>query len=216
MTLQDSGQATLGWVLHADNALVAVDKPAGLPSVPARDPTLPESAMSRVRAVHADALVVHRLDMDTSGLLLFALGAAAQRAVSAAFERREVDKVYVAVVDGEPPANEGLIDLPLGADWPRRPRQKVDPAGGRSALTAWRVLARGPGRTRLELRPRTGRSHQLRVHLAAIGHPILGDRLYAHEAARAASARLLLHACSVTLQHPFAGHRLALHCAPPF
>jgi tRNA pseudouridine32 synthase/23S rRNA pseudouridine746 synthase len=146
-----------------------------------------------VQALYPDALVVHRLDQATSGLLLFARGAQAQRELSADFAERRVGKVYVAVVAGRL-EGEGVIDLPLGADWPNRPRQQVDFKRGKPSQTRWRVLAHEGPDTRLLLTPVTGRSHQLRVHLAHVGHPILGDALYAPPAVAAAGPRLLLHA----------------------
>jgi tRNA pseudouridine32 synthase/23S rRNA pseudouridine746 synthase len=178
-------------VVHADDRLVVVDKPPGMLSVPGR--TEPDCASARVQALYPDALVVHRLDQATSGLLLFARGAQAQRELSADFAERRVGKVYVAVVAGRL-EGEGVIDLPLGADWPNRPRQQVDFKRGKPSQTRWRVLAHEGPDTRLLLTPVTGRSHQLRVHLAHVGHPILGDALYAPPAVAAAGPRLLLHA----------------------
>jgi tRNA pseudouridine32 synthase/23S rRNA pseudouridine746 synthase len=178
-------------VVYADDRLVVVDKPPGLLSVPGR--TEPDCASARVQALYPDALVVHRLDQATSGLLLFARGAQAQRELSADFAERRVGKLYVAVVAGRL-EGEGLIDLPLGADWPNRPRQQVDFKRGKPSQTRWRVLAHEGPDTRLLLTPVTGRSHQLRVHLAHVGHPILGDALYAPPAVAAAGPRLLLHA----------------------
>lgn len=210
-------------LLHADDALLVLDKPAGLLCVPGRGPDKQDCLSARVQRHFADALIVHRLDMATSGLLLMARGAAMQRCLSIAFANREVHKRYVAVVDGHmaPSAAEwGEIDLPLMTDWPRRPLQIVD-AAGRPSLTRWRVLAHGvdaAGRpqTRLELEPVTGRSHQLRVHLQALGHAILGDALYASAEAQARSGRLLLHASTVALQHPLTGQPLQLSSPPPF
>jgi tRNA pseudouridine32 synthase/23S rRNA pseudouridine746 synthase len=206
--------------LHADDALLVLDKPAGLLSVPGRGPDKQDCASARAQAQWPDALIVHRLDMATSGLLLMARGAALQRTLSMAFEARDVHKRYVAVVAGHMAQGKGEIDLPLMADWPRRPRQKVD-AHGKPSLTRWRVLAheadaRGRPQTRLELEPVTGRTHQLRVHLQAIGHPILGDALYADEADCARSPRLLLHACALALTHPVTGAALHWHSPPPF
>ncbi|HEY8880475.1 MAG TPA: pseudouridine synthase [Roseateles sp.] len=178
-------------VLHADDRLVVIDKPAGLLSVPGR--TEPDCASARVQALYPDALIVHRLDQATSGLLLFARGIEAQRELSADFAARRVAKVYVAVVAGRL-EGEGVIDLPLGADWPNRPRQQVDHERGKPSQTRWRVLAHEGAHTRLRLEPLTGRSHQLRVHLAALGHAILGDALYAAPDIAAASPRLQLHA----------------------
>ncbi|MGQ3051963.1 MAG: RluA family pseudouridine synthase [Roseateles sp.] len=178
-------------ILHADDRLVVIDKPAGLLSVPGRSE--PDCASARVQAVHPDALVVHRLDQATSGLLLFARGAQAQRVFSAEFAERRVGKLYVAVVAGRL-GGEGLIDMPLGADWPNRPRQQVDHEHGKASQTRWRVLAREGAHTRVALEPLSGRTHQLRVHLAHLGHAILGDTLYAGADIAAASPRLLLHA----------------------
>ena len=201
---------------HLDAEFVVVNKPAGLLSVPGRGPERADCAWARVRQLATDALVVHRLGMATSGLLLFARGAAMQRALSMAFAARAVDKRYEALVHGSPEAGAGEIALPLSADWPRRPRQKVDRTGGKPSLTRWRVLAREGACSRLWLEPVTGRSHQLRVHLAAMGWPIVGDTLY-DDAARAASApRLMLHACELALAHPLHGRRLHWRSPAPF
>lgn len=201
--------------LHLDDHLLIVDKPAGLPSVPGRAPGLQDCMASRVQAAVPDALVVHRLDMATSGLLLFARGPLMQRRLGDAFAGREVDKRYVAVVAGELAQDEGEIDLPLIADWPRRPLQKVDPAG-KPSITRWRVLSRDATTTRLALTPLTGRSHQLRVHLLSIGHPILGDALYAPADVVAASPRLLLHAHGLAFTHPASGQPLHVESPVPF
>lgn len=216
-------------LVHADADCLLVDKPAGLLSVPGRGPDKQDCAAARLQAVCPDALVVHRLDMATSGLLLFARGLTAQRALSAAFERGEVRKRYQAVVKGRmsPPerwgptqdwegdAGWGLIDLPLMADWPRRPLQKVDPQG-RPSRTLWRILALEDDATRLELAPLTGRSHQLRVHLLALGHPILGDTLYGGLGTGERRSRLLLHASRLEIPHPQDGQRCAWQSPPPF
>lgn len=198
--------------LHLDAHLIAVDKPAGLLAVPGR--TEPDCLAARVQAVWPDALVVHRLDMATSGLMLFARGAAAQRRLGDAFAARLVHKRYVAIVDGLVDADAGEIDLPLAADWPRRPLQRVDHERGRPSLTRWRVLARDTAgrRTRVRLEPVSGRSHQLRVHLRAIGHPIVGDTLYGG----ASAARLKLHAAELIVPHPADGRELELSSTPPF
>ena len=205
----------LTW-LHVDAHCIVVVKPAGLLSVPGRGAHLQDCASARVQRRHADALIVHRLDMATSGLLLFARGAEVQRGLSRAFAQREVEKRYVAVVDGLIANDAGEISLPLAADWPNRPRQRVDAEHGKAALTRWRVLERDTvaRTTRVQLEPVTGRSHQLRVHLLALGHPILGDALYAAPQARA--ARLLLHACRLCLAHPAGAGELRLESAPPF
>lgn len=212
--------------LHLDDWLVVADKPAGLLSVAGRGPAGEDCLHARVRRQWPDALVVHRLDMATSGLMVFARGLAAQRILSRAFASREVDKRYVAVVAGVPrprdPDADGwsVIDLPLAADWPARPRQKVDAAHGRPSLTRWRAIADAPGPwgagTLLELEPVTGRSHQLRVHLAAIDHPVVGDALYAPEPLAGAASRLLLHAERLALAHPADGRRLSWRSGAPF
>ena len=208
--------------VHFDATLIVIDKPSGLLAVPGRGAHMQDCAARRVQAEFADALVVHRLDMATSGLMLMARGAAAQRALSVAFARREVDKRYVAVVAGLLPASTddgwAEIDLPLGADWPERPRQKVDRRTGKPSLSRYRVLSHDLSqlRTRVELHPLTGRSHQLRVHMLALGHPILGDNLYAPPQVQAGSSRLLLHASGLGLLHPASGERVQFACDPPF
>lgn len=209
--------------LHADEALLVLDKPAGLLSVPGRGPDKQDCASARAQARWPDALIVHRLDMATSGLLLMARGAAMQRQLSMAFEARQVHKHYVALVAGHlgnDAGAEGEISQPLMTDWPNRPRQMVD-SRGKPSLTRWRVLAhehdtQGRAQTRLALEPVTGRSHQLRVHLQSIGHPILGDALYADPQAQARSARLLLHASELALVHPASGATMHWHSAAPF
>jgi tRNA pseudouridine32 synthase / 23S rRNA pseudouridine746 synthase len=209
--------------VHVDEWLVVVDKPAGLLSVPGRGEAGQDCVAARVQRALPGALVVHRLDMATSGLLLMARGPAMQRALSRLFETRAVAKRYVALVAGRiaPPAAAdgwGEIDLPLMADWPNRPRQMIDHGRGRPSRTRWRILGVDAARevTRLELEPVTGRSHQLRVHLQAIGHPIVGDRLYASQAVQAQAPRLLLHASELRLTHPATGEAMHWRSAPPF
>jgi tRNA pseudouridine32 synthase / 23S rRNA pseudouridine746 synthase len=202
-------------LVFADAALVVAVKPAGLLSVPGRGAHLADSLATRVQARYPDARIVHRLDMATSGLLVLARGREAERRLSIAFQQRQVVKEYGAVVAGQVLEDGGRIDLPLSADWPRRPRQKVDFELGKPSLTLFRVLAAEAGpATRLALAPVTGRTHQLRVHLAAIGHPILGDELYAPLPARA--PRLLLHATRLCLPHPLTGERLDFVSPTPF
>lgn len=203
-------------ILHLDEALIVADKPAGLPTVPGRPVELHDCLWHRVREAVPDALVVHRLDMATSGLVLFARGLEVQRTLSRAFAQREMGKTYVAVVRGEVSGEAGEIDLPLAADWPNRPRQQVDPRHGKPSLTRWRVIAREAGGTRLALEPLTGRTHQLRVHLAAIGHPILGDALYGAEETAAAAPRLLLHASALAFAHPADARPMRLDSPAPF
>lgn len=205
-------------LLYIDDALLVVDKPGGLLAVPGRGEAGLDNQAARVQAEVADALVVHRLDMSTSGLMLFARGKEMQRRLSHAFAQREVRKEYAAVVDGLVGPEHGQIDLPLLTDWPNRPRQKVDPVDGKAALTRFSVLQRDPaaGTTRVRLEPVTGRSHQLRVHLLSIGHPIVGDALYAPPDALAKAPRLLLHAQSLQLAHPADGRALRFHSPAPF
>jgi tRNA pseudouridine32 synthase/23S rRNA pseudouridine746 synthase len=206
--------------VYADADLVAVDKPHGLPSVPGRAAGLQDCAYCRVRDAFPDALVVHRLDMPTSGLLLFARGAVNQRILSRAFADRGITKHYVAEVDGDIMGDEGIVDLPLRADWPNRPRQVVDRLGGKPSLTHWRRLrqpASARDRSRLELRPLTGRTHQLRVHLQAIGHPIVGDTLYGPaQDAESSFQRLHLHAHRLAFTHPRTGLYIELSSPVPF
>lgn len=203
-------------LVYIDDTLIVVNKPAGLPSVPGRAEGLQDCMASRVQAIAADALVVHRLDMATSGLLVLARGKAAQRQLSHAFAQREVGKTYVAVVAGQVEQDTGEIDLPLITDWPNRPRQKVDFETGKPSMTRYRVLTRSALDTRLALEPLTGRSHQLRVHLLALGHPILGDTLYAPPEVLARSTRLLLHAQSLSFVHPVSGEALQFDSPAPF
>ena len=188
-------------ILYVDQHIVVADKPAGLLSVPGRGADKADCLLSRVQAEFDDALAVHRLDMETSGLIVLARGAAMHRKLSMRFEARQVSKAYVAVVAGTMAGPCGEIDLPLIADWPNRPRQIVDPIRGKPSLTRWRMLAydAATDTSRLMLEPVTGRSHQLRVHLASLGHPILGDSLYADDAVRLAAPRMLLHACMLDL-----------------
>jgi tRNA pseudouridine32 synthase/23S rRNA pseudouridine746 synthase len=195
---------------------VVADKPAGLPTVPGRPAELHDCLWTRVQAEVPDALVVHRLDMATSGLVLFARGLVLQRLLSQAFAERRVGKHYVAVVDGDVEGDAGTITLPLAADWPNRPRQRVDPAHGKPSVTHWQVLERSAGRTRLRLTPLTGRTHQLRVHCLAIGHAIVGDTLYAPPAVAQAAPRLLLHAAALAFDDPQTGEAVTLEAPPPF
>ena len=201
-------------VVYADEALIALDKPAGLLAVPGRGPDKQDCLAVRVQTLYPDARVVHRLDMATSGLLLMARGPHAQRQLGMAFAQRCVHKRYVAVVEGVVPHAEGEIDLPLAPDWPQRPRQRVDPTHGKPSLTRYRVLSvdHTLRRTRLCLEPVTGRSHQLRVHLLAIGHRIVGDTLYG----AAPHERLLLHASELALEHPVSGATVRLQSEAPF
>jgi tRNA pseudouridine32 synthase/23S rRNA pseudouridine746 synthase len=201
-----------------DDSLIVVDKPAGLLAVPGRGDDKLDCVATRVQARWADAQVVHRLDMATSGLMLLARGARVQRLLSEAFAERCVHKRYVAVVDGIVEVDRGRIELPLSADWPNRPRQRVDVDRGKPSTTDWQVLSRDAARsrTRLLLTPRTGRSHQLRVHLQAIGHAIVGDALYGRDDRATTSSRLLLHASRLELAHPVQGAMLVFESPVPF
>jgi tRNA pseudouridine32 synthase/23S rRNA pseudouridine746 synthase len=222
--LAGNGTAPAGLVLlHADNSLLVLDKPAGLLAVPGRGEDKQDCLSARVQAAYPDALVVHRLDQATSGLMLMARGPAMQRALNQSFESREVGKRYVAVVEGRlPPGADpqawSLIDLPIIVDWPRRPLRIIDAEHGKPSQTRWRVMAfdAAANTTRVELEPLTGRSHQLRVHLQALGHPILGDALYAPAEVQAKAPRLLLHACALRFTHPASGLPLSFESAPGF
>jgi len=200
-------------VLYADTALLVLDKPSGLLSVPGRGEDKQDCLSARAQHLYPDALIVHRLDMATSGLMVLARGIDAQRSLNAAFAERRVNKRYIAVVDGvlpPPPEAWGLIDLPIIVDWPNRPRRMIDHQTGKPSTTRWRVLPQqvSAATTRVELEPITGRSHQLRVHLQALGHPILGDALYGNPRVQALADRLLLHACLLELAHPVTGQTL--------
>lgn len=213
-------------VLYQDEAMVAANKPAGLLSVPGRLPQHHDSALLRLQAEYGPLWVVHRLDMDTSGVMVFARTREAAASLGRQFERRTVRKKYEALVWGQPPSSTGLIDLPLRLDWPHRPRQIIDPLQGKPSLTRYESMGSQPtgagaaaNHCRLRLLPLTGRSHQLRMHLSAVGHPIVGDRFYGHsQEVHDAQAwpRLMLHAQELRLHHPV--HRTLMElCAPvPF
>lgn len=244
-------------VVYEDESLLVLDKPSGLLSVPGKGDDKQDCLSARAQARHADARVVHRLDMATSGLILMARGAVMQRALSQAFASRNVSKRYAAVVAGEmrmpgpatdptpyptpyptpcsTPDGWAVIDLPIALDWPNRPRRIISAEGGKQSVTHWRTMPgempatqepllpegtlqfdRSAPFTRLELSPVTGRSHQLRVHLAALGHPVLGDTLYAPLAVQARARRLLLHASRLTLAHPVTGQTFRFDSPPPF
>lgn len=210
-TAYDTSGLAPGYVLiHADNALLVVYKPSGLLSVPGRGTEKQDCLVSRVQVDYPNALIVHRLDCDTSGLLVLARGKENHRRLSIAFQDRQVDKRYVALVDGELVPTTGSVDLPLLVDWPNRPLHKVDFINGKPSLTRYRAVDYDTTKhcSRVELVPETGRTHQLRVHMQALGHPILGDSLYASVTVRAKADRLLLHAEYLALEHPESGKRL--------
>ena len=202
-------------IVHDDHEILLVNKPSGLLSVPGKGPELSDCLISRIQLVFPTALLVHRLDRDTSGIMVFALTPHAQRHLGLQFEKRHTKKVYVARVWGEMQEKTGTVDLPLYVDWPNRPRQKVDFENGRSAVTDWRIVRTGTNETRVRLMPKTGRSHQLRVHMREIGHPILGDPFYAEGPARD-HPRLMLHSESLQLRHPDGGQGLRFTARCPF
>tara|TARA_R110002049_G_scaffold44333_5_gene129990 strand:- start:40787 stop:41434 length:648 start_codon:yes stop_codon:yes gene_type:complete len=202
-------------VLHEDAEVLLVDKPAGLLSVPGKGPHLADCLLARVQAVFPDALLVHRLDRDTSGVMIFALTPYAQRHLGLQFEKRMTRKTYVARVWGVPSDKTGTIDLPLIVDWPNRPLQMVCHETGKAAQTDWRVLKDEGETSRIRLMPKTGRSHQLRVHMLALGHPILGDPFYATGPARD-FPRLMLHSEELRFNHPQGGTSTKVRAKVPF
>ena len=207
--------------VYEDADLLVLQKPAGLLCVPGRGPDKQDCLSARAQQHWPGALIVHRLDQATSGLVLMARNIEAQRRLSHAFAERHVHKRYQAVVWGLLAAQEDAwneVNLPIAADWERRPLRVIDPAHGKPSLTRWRLLGHQPanGTSRIELEPVTGRTHQLRVHMAAVGHPILGDALYAPEEVHALAPRLLLHASQLAFAHPSTGEPLALEWAADF
>ena len=231
MNLEPAQSADATDVVYADDAIIVLNKPSGLLAVPGRGPEKQDCLSSRVQRHYGDALVVHRLDMATSGLMVMARGATMQRILNDAFAKRAVHKRYVAVVWGRigtatpmsnatdtPELSWQMIDLPILVDWPNRPLRKIDVQHGQPSQTRWRCVKfnEAEGTTRVELEPITGRSHQLRIHLQAMGHPILGDALYAPQDALVMAPRLLLHACALGFCHPVHGQALQLECAAAF
>ncbi len=204
-------------VLYQDKHIMVVNKPSGLLSVPGRAPENKDSVMTRVQNDFPTAESVHRLDMATSGVIVVALTKAAERELKRQFREREPKKTYIARVWGHLAQDEGLIDLPLICDWPNRPKQKVCYETGKSAQTEYQVISRDDdGSTRVKLSPITGRSHQLRVHMLAMGHPILGDGFYAHPEAKAMASRLQLHAQQLCITHPEFGTPMHFKCEAEF
>ncbi|WP_281559733.1 bifunctional tRNA pseudouridine(32) synthase/23S rRNA pseudouridine(746) synthase RluA [Thalassomonas sp. RHCl1] len=203
-------------IVYQDNDIVVLNKGSGLLSVPGRLAEHQDCLQNRVCKVLPSATIVHRLDMATSGLILMALNKPAHVAISRQFEQRQTEKSYLARVYGKVKEQSGEVDLPLICDWPNRPKQKVDHEHGKKSLTRYRVLSYQENNTLVELIPVTGRSHQLRVHMLALGHPILGDRLYAHDKALTISPRLQLHAQMLTIKHPVSGESLTFTREAPF
>jgi len=202
-------------VIHADHEILVVNKPCGLLSVPGKGEHLADCLIARVQVVFPQALLIHRLDRDTSGVMVFALTPHAQRHIGLQFEKRQTKKTYVARVWGVLEPKTGTVDLPLIVDWENRPRQKVCHETGKQAVTDWRVLRSSESESRVRLMPKTGRSHQLRVHMLALGHPILGDPFYATGAARE-FARLMLHSEELRLRHPDGGEGVRFRVKVPF
>ncbi|KZL09418.1 Ribosomal large subunit pseudouridine synthase A [Pseudovibrio axinellae] len=203
-------------VVHHDEQLLVLNKPSGLLSVPGRAEAHKDCLEARAQSIYPTATTVHRLDMDTSGLLVMAMNKEAHRHVGLQFEKRMTRKTYIARIWGHPGDDAGEVNLPLRCDWPNRPKQMVDHELGRSALTRWEVMSREEKTTLMKLMPVTGRSHQLRVHMLALGHPIVGDRLYAEGEALSFSGRLNLHAQTLELRHPIGGEYNTFTAACPF
>ena len=208
-------------ILFQDEDIVVINKASGLLSVPGRLPEHKDCLQNRIQRILPTATIVHRLDMATSGIIIMALNKPAHVTISRQFEQRKTKKSYIARVYGLIKEQEGSINLPLICDWPNRPKQKVDHENGKQSLTHYRVLSYNKSNneqnsTLVELTPVTGRSHQLRVHMLALGHPILGDRLYAHEQALTVSNRLQLHAKNLCLTHPVTGELLSFVAPCPF
>lgn len=202
-------------ILHEDHEILVVNKPAGLLSVPGKGADLADCLIARLEAVYPQVLLVHRLDRDTSGVMVFGLTPHAQRHLGLQFEKRQTKKTYLARVVGRLEPKTGTVDLPLIVDWPNRPLQKVDHDTGKPAVTDWRVMKASDGESRVKLFPQTGRSHQLRVHMLALGHPILGDPLYAPETADQ-YPRMMLHAEELRLRHPDGGEGVKFRVPAPF
>ena len=202
-------------IVYLDHELLAVNKPSGLLSVPGRGPLLADCLITRIQADYPSALLVHRLDRDTSGVMVFALSAHAQRHLGLQFEKRQSQKTYVARVMGQVECDEGIIDLPIIVDWPNRPKQKICHDTGRSAVTQWQVINRDIKETRLKLKPQTGRSHQLRIHMMEFGHPILGNPFYGTPESQTVS-RLMLHSHRLRLRHPDGGELIEFRAKIPF
>lgn len=204
-------------ILYQDEDIVVLNKPAGLLSVPGREKKHRDSLASRILRVWPEACVVHRLDLATSGIIILALRKSAQSHMGRQFQQKVIDKTYYARVEGIIEKESGLVDLPIRCDWENRPRQIVDFEQGKSSQTEWRVVKREKLTTLVCLKPLTGRTHQLRVHMQALGHPIAGDEFYATIFGKKLSPqRLALHAASITLTHPTTEERITFHCPPPF
>lgn len=205
-------------ILYLDDDLIIVNKPAELLSVPGKGEDKQDCMISRVQLEYPQAFICHRLDMSTSGILVIALGTENQRLMSQLFHDRQIEKRYIAVINGSPVHVEGEINLPLICDWPNRPKHKVDYQLGKPSRTRYKVQSfdKDTNSSRIELTPVTGRTHQLRVHMQSIGHPILGDSLYADDDVLNKSERLLLHACQIRFTHPINGKLIDIDSPPDF
>ena len=205
-------------ILYKDDYLLIIDKPSGLLSVPGRGADKQDCMISRVQETYPEALIVHRLDMATSGILVLARDKETHRLLSKQFQERKISKQYIAVVNGRPRDDTGLIDQPMICDWPNRPKQIIDVEHGKSAQTRYEVLeyAEKNNTSRLRLIPITGRTHQLRLHCQFLGHPILGDQLYADDKTQAMAERLLLHASNILFPHPITNQSVEISSEAPF
>lgn len=203
-------------VVHHDDDILVLDKPSGLLTVEGKTADLADCLEQRAQTAFPGALIVHRLDKDTSGLIVLGLNPRAHANLGMQFEKRQTSKTYIALVSGDPTEDSGRIDAPVTTDWPNRPMQHIDRENGREAITEWEVLRRENGVTRILLKPQTGRTHQLRVHMLHIGCPILGDNLYADDDVLAAAPRLQLHAQSLSFTHPVTGDELVFESPCPF
>lgn len=205
-------------ILYHDEYLLVINKPSGLLSVPGRGEDKQDCLIARVQQEYPDALIVHRLDMSTSGLMVIARGKEIERSLSILFQKRKVNKRYIAVIEGKIKHKYGIVDLPLITDWPNRPKQKVDFESGKSSQTQYSELSydKKNNSSRLELIPLTGRTHQLRVHMQSIQHAILGDELYATNDAINKSPRLLLHASFLSFPHPVSGELISVNSEAEF
>ncbi|RTE85616.1 MULTISPECIES: RluA family pseudouridine synthase [Gammaproteobacteria] len=202
--------------IYRDEDIIVVNKPPGLLTVPGKDIQHKDSVYTRVTTSLPSARIIHRLDMATSGILVMALHKKAQGEMGKQFEKRTVHKTYEAEVLGKLAEHEGMVNLPLRCDWPNRPKQMVDHEEGKPAQTNFKVLSHQTNSTRVELKPITGRSHQLRVHMLSLGHPILGDRLYGEPVAVKQSPRLLLHAREIEFHHPITNEPMCFEIPTPF
>ncbi len=203
-------------ILYIDDDVLVVNKPSGLLTVPGKELKHHDSLELRVKIEYPNSFLIHRLDMDTSGVIIFALSKSTQRSLNLQFEKRIVKKLYEARVFGNIIEDNGFIDLPLIVDWPNRPLQKIDAKEGKSALTHWQVLDREGDVTRVALMPETGRTHQLRVHMMSLGHTILGDRFYGNVAEINLANELQLHAKDLMIFHPKNGKKITFKAPLPF